>query len=163
MYVFVTDKFDSLSDIDTSDEVTISFVQAAMAAYLKDVENNTRDMTAQKIIKEKLNRIEIKEVSTLQTTLLNLMLNFRFYTEENNIRCKVLRVAQRWNYIFLRYFKTTKPNNLSYIFFYFNVSVYYYISIHIFLFYINVTFLFFIYFMYIYITLYVCDAMCVYF
>ncbi|XP_011865040.1 PREDICTED: WW domain-binding protein 4 isoform X2 [Vollenhovia emeryi] len=34
---------------------------AAMAAYLKDVENNTRDMTAEKIIKEKLNRIETKE------------------------------------------------------------------------------------------------------
>ncbi|XP_018356388.1 PREDICTED: WW domain-binding protein 4 isoform X3 [Trachymyrmex septentrionalis] len=34
---------------------------AAMAAYLKDVENNTRDMTAEKIIKEKLDRIETKE------------------------------------------------------------------------------------------------------
>ncbi|XP_071565087.1 uncharacterized protein [Temnothorax nylanderi] len=34
---------------------------AAMAAYLKDVENNTRDMTAEKIIKEKLNRVETKE------------------------------------------------------------------------------------------------------
>lgn len=34
-----------------------------MAAYLKDVENNTRDMTAQRIIKEKLDRIETKEVS----------------------------------------------------------------------------------------------------
>lgn len=34
---------------------------AAMAAYLKDVENNTRDMTAQKIIKEKENKIETKE------------------------------------------------------------------------------------------------------
>ncbi|KYM97371.1 WW domain-binding protein 4 [Cyphomyrmex costatus] len=34
---------------------------AAMAAYLKDVENNTQDMTAQRIIKEKLNRIETKE------------------------------------------------------------------------------------------------------
>ncbi|XP_018045210.1 PREDICTED: WW domain-binding protein 4 isoform X2 [Atta colombica] len=34
---------------------------AAMAAYLKDVENNTRDMTAQRIIKEKLDRIETKE------------------------------------------------------------------------------------------------------
>ncbi|KAL6268736.1 hypothetical protein P5V15_001863 [Pogonomyrmex californicus] len=34
---------------------------AAMAAYLKDVENNTRDMTAQRIIKEKLNRIETTE------------------------------------------------------------------------------------------------------
>ncbi|XP_012531990.1 WW domain-binding protein 4 [Monomorium pharaonis] len=34
---------------------------AAMAAYLKDVENNTRDMTAQRIIKEKLNRVETKE------------------------------------------------------------------------------------------------------
>ncbi|XP_047343178.1 WW domain-binding protein 4 isoform X1 [Vespa velutina] len=31
---------------------------AAMAAYLKDVENNTRDMTADRIIKEKLNRSE---------------------------------------------------------------------------------------------------------
>ncbi|XP_012217528.1 WW domain-binding protein 4-like isoform X2 [Linepithema humile] len=34
---------------------------AAMAAYLKDVENNTRDMTAQNIIKEKLNRVETEE------------------------------------------------------------------------------------------------------
>ncbi|XP_011144712.1 WW domain-binding protein 4 isoform X1 [Harpegnathos saltator] len=34
---------------------------AAMAAYLKDVENNTRDMTAERIIKEKLNRVETKE------------------------------------------------------------------------------------------------------
>lgn len=34
---------------------------AAMAAYLKDVENNTRDMTAERMIKEKLNRIETKE------------------------------------------------------------------------------------------------------
>ncbi|XP_025992604.1 WW domain-binding protein 4 [Solenopsis invicta] len=34
---------------------------AAMAAYLRDVENNTRDMTAQKIMKEKLNRVETKE------------------------------------------------------------------------------------------------------
>lgn len=33
-----------------------------MAAYLKDVENNTRDMTAERIIKEKLNRVETKEV-----------------------------------------------------------------------------------------------------
>lgn len=33
-----------------------------MAAYLKDVENNTRDMTAEKIIKDKLNKIETKEV-----------------------------------------------------------------------------------------------------
>ncbi|KAI4500603.1 hypothetical protein M0802_004195 [Mischocyttarus mexicanus] len=31
---------------------------AAMAAYLKDVENNTRDMTADRLIKEKLNRSE---------------------------------------------------------------------------------------------------------
>lgn len=37
-------------------------VQAAMAAYLKDVENNTRDMTAERIIKEKLNRVETNEV-----------------------------------------------------------------------------------------------------
>ncbi|KAK9305056.1 hypothetical protein QLX08_003753 [Tetragonisca angustula] len=36
---------------------------AAMAAYLKDVENNTKDMTAERIIKEKLNRIETKDVS----------------------------------------------------------------------------------------------------
>ncbi|XP_020285303.1 WW domain-binding protein 4 isoform X2 [Pseudomyrmex gracilis] len=34
---------------------------AAMAAYLKDVENNTRDMTAQTIIKDKMNRPETKE------------------------------------------------------------------------------------------------------
>lgn len=33
-----------------------------MAAYLKDVENNTRDMTAERIIKDKLNRVETKEV-----------------------------------------------------------------------------------------------------
>lgn len=36
---------------------------AAMAAYLKDIENNTRDMTADRIIKEKLNRIEAKDIS----------------------------------------------------------------------------------------------------
>lgn len=36
---------------------------AAMAAYLKDVENNTRDMTADTIIKEKMNRIETKDVA----------------------------------------------------------------------------------------------------
>jgi len=41
-----------------------------MAAYLKDVENNTRDMTAQRIIKEKLNRVETKEVS-ISKNLLN--------------------------------------------------------------------------------------------
>ncbi|XP_070520265.1 WW domain-binding protein 4 isoform X2 [Cardiocondyla obscurior] len=35
---------------------------AAMAAYLRDVENNTRDMTAERIIKEKLNRVETKEI-----------------------------------------------------------------------------------------------------
>ncbi|XP_011334134.1 WW domain-binding protein 4 [Ooceraea biroi] len=35
---------------------------AAMAAYLRDVENNTRDMTAQNIIKEKQNRIETGDV-----------------------------------------------------------------------------------------------------
>ena len=35
-----------------------------MAAYLKDVENNTKDMTAERIIKEKLNRIETKDVGT---------------------------------------------------------------------------------------------------
>lgn len=34
-----------------------------MAAYLKDVENNTRDMTADRIIKEKFNRLEAKDVS----------------------------------------------------------------------------------------------------
>lgn len=34
---------------------------AGMAAYLKDVENNTRDMTAERIIKEKLNKPETKE------------------------------------------------------------------------------------------------------
>lgn len=33
-----------------------------MAAYLKDVENNTRDMTADRIIEEKRNRIEMKDV-----------------------------------------------------------------------------------------------------
>ncbi|XP_076672763.1 uncharacterized protein LOC143371458 [Andrena cerasifolii] len=34
---------------------------AAMAAYLKDVENNTRDMTADRIIQEKKNRVETKD------------------------------------------------------------------------------------------------------
>ncbi|XP_050450584.1 WW domain-binding protein 4 [Cataglyphis hispanica] len=34
---------------------------AAMAAYMKDVENNTRDMTVQNIIKEKVNKIETRE------------------------------------------------------------------------------------------------------
>lgn len=33
-----------------------------MAAYLKDVENNTRDMTADRIIKEKLDRSESLKV-----------------------------------------------------------------------------------------------------
>lgn len=37
---------------------------AAMAAYLKDVENNTRDMTADRIIKEKMNRVETKDASS---------------------------------------------------------------------------------------------------
>ncbi|XP_017757199.1 PREDICTED: WW domain-binding protein 4 isoform X2 [Eufriesea mexicana] len=36
---------------------------AAMIAYLKDVENNTRDMTADRIIKEKMTQIEAKDVS----------------------------------------------------------------------------------------------------
>jgi len=36
-----------------------------MAAYLKDVENNTRDMTAQRLIKEKQNRMENKDVGFL--------------------------------------------------------------------------------------------------
>lgn len=58
------------------------FVQAAMAAYLKDVENNTRDMTAERIIKEKLNRVETKEVSILKINLLNLMPNFRHYVKK---------------------------------------------------------------------------------
>ncbi|XP_025159951.1 WW domain-binding protein 4 isoform X2 [Harpegnathos saltator] len=40
---------------------------AAMAAYLKDVENNTRDMTAERIIKEKLNRVETKEFAPIVT------------------------------------------------------------------------------------------------
>ena len=35
-----------------------------MAAYLKDIENNTRDMTADRIILEKKNRIETKDVGT---------------------------------------------------------------------------------------------------
>lgn len=34
-----------------------------MIAYLKDVENNTRDMTADRIIKEKMTQIEGKDVS----------------------------------------------------------------------------------------------------
>ncbi|XP_017798247.1 PREDICTED: WW domain-binding protein 4 isoform X3 [Habropoda laboriosa] len=38
---------------------------AAMAAYLKDVENNTRDMTADRLIKEKFNRTETKDTSNL--------------------------------------------------------------------------------------------------
>lgn len=43
-----------------------------MAAYLKDVENNTRDMTAQKIIKEKENKIETKEVCCLYFLISNI-------------------------------------------------------------------------------------------
>lgn len=42
-----------------------------MAAYLKDVENNTRDMTAERIIKEKLNKVDTKEVSIFKTNLLH--------------------------------------------------------------------------------------------
>lgn len=39
---------------------------AAMAAYLKDVENNTRDMTANRMVKEKLNKLEAtKEMATI--------------------------------------------------------------------------------------------------
>lgn len=53
-----------------------------MAAYLKDVENNTRDMTAERIIKEKLNRVETNEVSILKINLLNLMPNFRHYAKK---------------------------------------------------------------------------------
>lgn len=45
-----------------------------MAAYLKDVENNTRDMTADTIIKEKMNRIETKDVGT-QKFLFNICIN----------------------------------------------------------------------------------------
>ncbi|XP_029035966.1 WW domain-binding protein 4 isoform X1 [Osmia bicornis bicornis] len=36
---------------------------AAMAAYLKDVENNTRDMTADRIIKEKMNKTDKKDAA----------------------------------------------------------------------------------------------------
>ncbi|XP_076175148.1 uncharacterized protein LOC143150608 isoform X2 [Ptiloglossa arizonensis] len=43
-----------------------------MAAYLKDVENNTRDMTADRIIEEKLNRVETKPTS-IQTPNYNRM------------------------------------------------------------------------------------------
>lgn len=42
-----------------------------MAAYLKDVENNTRDMTADTIIKEKMNRIETKDVGTQKFNICN--------------------------------------------------------------------------------------------
>ncbi|CAK9821143.1 WW domain-binding protein 4 [Anthophora plagiata] len=38
---------------------------AAMAAYLKDVENNMRDMTADRLIKEKFNRTDTKDASNL--------------------------------------------------------------------------------------------------
>lgn len=34
-----------------------------MAAYLRDIENNTQDMTAQKIIKEKQSKMESRDVS----------------------------------------------------------------------------------------------------
>ncbi|XP_076766089.1 uncharacterized protein LOC143432964 isoform X2 [Xylocopa sonorina] len=37
---------------------------AAMAAYLKDVENNTRDMTAERIIKNKITRLETKDLNS---------------------------------------------------------------------------------------------------
>jgi len=63
-----------------------------MAAYLKDVENNTRDMTAQRIIKEKLNRVETKEVS-ISKNLLNfycLILDIR-KKKYNNIRCNIFK------------------------------------------------------------------------
>lgn len=69
-----------------------------MAAYLKDVENNTRDMTAQSIIKEKLNRIETKEVSTPQI----VKFNFRYYAKENLIISNAifLRVGKKDEIIF---------------------------------------------------------------
>ncbi|KAH0946642.1 hypothetical protein HN011_006396 [Eciton burchellii] len=44
---------------------------AAMAAYLKDVENNTRDMTAQRLIKEKQNRMENKDIPQNSTRTLS--------------------------------------------------------------------------------------------
>ncbi|XP_066598152.1 WW domain-binding protein 4 isoform X2 [Prorops nasuta] len=53
---------------------------AAMAAYLKDVENNTRDMTADTIIKEKYNNPESwasKSSSTLPTTTRDTVPKFR--------------------------------------------------------------------------------------
>lgn len=47
-----------------------------MAAYLKDVENNTRDMTAQTLINEKMNRIETKEVSLLRKNKKKMVICF---------------------------------------------------------------------------------------
>ncbi|KAF3427506.1 hypothetical protein E2986_09560, partial [Frieseomelitta varia] len=60
---------------------------AAMAAYLKDVENNTKDMTAERIIKEKLNRIETKDVGTryhLHSLVFPLVKAFDNYNEHCN-------------------------------------------------------------------------------
>lgn len=61
--------------------------QAAMAAYLKDVENNTRDITAERIIKEKWDRIETKEVRecTLQNNLLNIIFKYNIYFQIGSI------------------------------------------------------------------------------
>nr|XP_033327114.1 WW domain-binding protein 4 isoform X2 [Megalopta genalis] len=42
---------------------------AAMAAYLKDVENNTRDMTADRIIEEKRNRSDVSISNNSATTM----------------------------------------------------------------------------------------------
>jgi len=58
-----------------------------MAAYLRDVENNTRDMTAQNIIKEKLNRVETEEVSVSRLFVKLKLISYSVYcTNMNNLK-----------------------------------------------------------------------------
>lgn len=61
------------------------FLQAAMAAYLKDVESNTRDMTAENIIKEKFNRRETGEVSVSRLFAKLKILQYILHTLELTI------------------------------------------------------------------------------
>lgn len=57
-------------DIIIRQLMSFLFAQAAMAAYLKDVENNTRDLTANRMVKEKLNKLEAtREMATVNTKI----------------------------------------------------------------------------------------------
>lgn len=73
-----------------------------MAAYLKDVENNTRDITADRIIQEKKNRIETKDVGTrLYLSNISLVSNCRVDHREISVK----NVKTCW-------FQTPNPNRV---------------------------------------------------